>query len=400
MRTLRASPLLVLCFGGTILALAVGMRQSFGLFLLPIISDLGWGRETFSLAIAIQNLVWGLTQPFFAMAADRWGTHRAVMVGGVLYTIGLYFMASPSGAVEFSFTAGVLIGLALSGTGFVVILGAVGRAYGPAKRSIALGIVSACGSFGQFAMAPIGQGLIDTFGWSSTLLVFAVLGAITALLAIGMRPPQSHGADQGQQQSMRTAMHQAAVHSGYIYLTAGFFVCGFQITFIIGHLPAYLQDIGLNPATAATALGLIGLFNIVGSLGWGILGSRFRKKYLLSGLYIARAVITVMLLTLPVSAWNAYLFASVMGLLWLGTIPLTNALIADIFGTRYLTSLFGVVFLGHQVGAFLGIWLGGYVFDVVGSYDVIWWLIVGLGIAAAALHMPIDDRPLQRVATA
>jgi len=395
MGTDRRSLIVVICAAGTVLAIAVGTRQIFGLFLVPVSTDLGWGREVFALAIALQNLIWGFTQPLTGMAADRWGARPVIAVAGLVYALGLYLMATPASAGDLYLTAGVLIGLALSGSGFVIIMGAVGRVAGSAYRGRALGIVGACGSFGQFAMAPIGQSLINQFGWSDALLIMAALGLAIACLSAAV-PGSSTQHIHGRVQSPSAAIHEAVTHRGYLFLSAGFFVCGFQITFIIGHLPAYLRDIGLDVTTAATALGLIGLFNIAGSLIWGFLGDRFRKKYMLSLLYCGRAIITVLLLLLPPAAWNAYLFTAVAGLLWLGTIPLTSALIADIFGPRHLTSLFGLTFLSHQLGSFLGIWLGGYMFDALGSYDLVWWIVAGLGLAAAALHMPINDTPLRR----
>jgi predicted MFS family arabinose efflux permease len=393
--TNRRTLTIVICAAGLVLAIAVGTRQIFGLFLVPISTDLGWGREVFSLAIALQNLIWGFAQPFTGMAADRWGARPVIAVAGLVYALGLYLMATPAGAGDLYLSAGVLVGLALSGSGFVIVMGAVGRVAGPANRGRALGIVGACGSLGQFAMAPIGQSLINQFGWSHALLIMAALGVAIACLSAAVPGPSAQDSS-GRAQSPAAAFYEAVTHRGYLFLSAGFFVCGFQITFIIGHLPAYLRDIGLDVTTAATALGLIGLFNIAGSLVWGFLGDRFRKKYMLSLLYLGRAIITVLLLLLPPVAWNAYLFTAVAGFLWLGTIPLTSALIADIFGPRYLASLFGLTFLSHQLGSFLGIWLGGYLFDTLGSYDLVWWIIAALGLAAAALHMPINDAPLQR----
>lgn len=391
-------PLIVLVCGGIILALAVGIRQQFGLYLQPMSEELGWGREVFALAIALQNLVWGATQPFFGMAADRWGPGRVIGASAATYTLGLYLMSASGTPAALNLSAGLLIGLALSGTGFALILGTVGRYFPPSRRSAALGIVGAAGSFGQAVMAPIGQALISSIGWSAALAGIALISLLSVVLATGMAGKPADTADAGVDTGLRFAMTQAGTHSGYLLLSAGFFVCGFQVTFIIGHLPAYITDIGLSAQHAANALLLIGLFNIAGSLGWGWLGDRFSKKYLLSVLYVARSAVILLLLALPPSPALLYFFAAVMGTLWLGTIPLTSALVGQVFGARYLTSLFSIVFFGHQVGAFLGVWLGGYLFDAFGSYDPVWWINITLGLVAAALHVPINDRPVYQVA--
>ena len=392
---LPAGAVLALVCGGIILAASVGIRQGFGVFLLPITGELGWDREAFGLAVAIQNLVWGLSQPAFSVAADRYGTRSVVVVASLLYAAGLWLLSTTGGLAQFYLSVGVVIGLALSGTGFVIIMGAVGRAFPPHRRSLAMGLVGSMGSFGQFAMLPIGEQLIQQFGWQQAALILAAVALACALLAGGMGRQPAGGADSSYRR-IGAAMGEAGRHRGFLLLNAGFFVCGFQITFIIGHLPAYFGDQGLDPTDAAFAVGLIGLFNIAGSLLWGALGDRARKKYLLSLLYLGRAVLIVALVLLPPSVELAYVFAAGMGLLWLGTIPLTSALVADIFGARYLTSLVGIVFLGHQVGAFLGVWLGGLAYDLTGSYDPVWWAAAGLSLLAAGLHAPIDDRPLHR----
>lgn len=392
-------PALVMICGGLALALAMGTRQSFGIFLQPMSLDLGWEREIFAFAIALQNIVWGVAQPAVGMIADRYGSGRVIAAGGAVYVVGLYFMGASSSVLAFTLSAGFGIGLALSCTSFAVVLSAVGRAYPPERRSLALGISGAVGSFGQFAMIPVGQAFIDGIGWGGTLMVLAV--ACVAIMplsaALGGRPTGEE-ADAGAELSFREALAQAGGHAGYRYLTAGFFVCGFQVTFVMVHLPAYLTDQGVAPRLAAFALASIGLFNIVGSLICGWLGGRFSKKHVLSLLYLSRAGITVLFLLLPLSDFSILLFAGVSGLLWLGTVPLTGGLVAQIFGPRYMATLFGIVFLSHQIGAFIGAWLGGYLYDATGSYAVVWWLYVALGLIAALLHWPIDQRRVGQVA--
>jgi len=399
--TVLGGSLVVLLGGGAIVALSIGIRQSFGLFLPPMTEGLGWGRETFAAAIAVQNLLWGVTQPLFGAAADRWGARLVVAMSAVVYAAGLYLMATTSGPGQLFLSTGLLIGLALSGTSFAVVLGAVARAFPPESRSLALGLVSAGGSFGQFAMVPIGQAFIASYGWSTALMLIAVLALGMVLLAGSLGGSgESAVAEATPAASVCAALREASGHRGYRLLVAGFFVCGFHITFIGTHLPAYLTDRGLNPQQAAGALALIGLFNIIGSALCGYFGGLFAKKNVLSLLYLARSGVILAMLMLPLTPWAAYAFAAGMGLLWLGTVPLTNALVAQVFGPRYLGTLFGVVFLSHQLGAFIGVWMGGWVFDVTGSYDLVWWLAIGLGLLAAALHVPIDERPLVRAGAA
>ncbi len=389
-------PIVALVAGGSILSLAIGIRQSFGLFLPPMSADLGWGRETFALAIAFQNILWGLAQPGFGWAADRWGAGRIVVIGAVLYALGLYLMAETTTAWEFHFSAGLMVGLGLSGTSFAVVLGAVGRAFPAERRTVALGIASAGGSLGQFLMVPLGQHFIESYGWSTTFVIIAALSLTMVVLAIGVAGKPDVHAEKSVSMPASQALGEAAGHKGYLLLCAGFFVCGFHITFIGTHLPAYLIDLDISPSAAANALALIGLFNIIGSLVAGLAGQRYSKKWLLAGLYTVRGLAIAIFILLPATTWSAYVFAAVMGLLWLGTVPLTSALIAQIFGPRYLGTLFGIVFLSHQIGAFLGVWLGGRVFDMTGSYDLVWWLAVALGALAAALHLPINERPMVR----
>ncbi len=394
------SPVVVLLAGGVVLGLAIGSRQAFGLFLVPMSVDLDWGRETFALAIAIQNLIWGISQPAFGYLSDRLGATRAIVLGTVLYCAGVYLMAKTGGELEFHFSAGVLVGLGLSGTSFAVVLGAVGRAFPPARRSLALGMASAFASIGQFAMLPIGQQLITAYGWSGGLTGFAIILAVMAFFALGCGGRASEAPDGPVSVGPGHVLATAFRNRGYVLLTLGFMVCGFQITFIITHLPAYLGDVGLSAGEAANAVALIGLFNIAGTLLCGVLGQRLPKRHVLAGLYTVRGVVLVAFLLAPASLMGAYVFSAAMGLLWLGTVPLTSALVAQVFGPRYMGTLFGVVFLAHQIGAFLGVWMGGRLYDSMGSYDVVWWLSVALCAVAALLHLPIDERPLAEAAPA
>jgi MFS family permease len=388
------TPFLAIVCGGLILSLAMGIRQTFGLFLPPVTADLGMARETFSLALAVQNLLWGAVQPVVGMIADRYGAGRVVVAGATAYVAGLVVMSGMEGAAGLHMGGGVLIGLAMAATGFSVVLGAVARRVPEEKRSMALGIVSAGGSFGQFAMAPVGQALIAQQGWQGAFLSMAVLAALMIPLALAVAGrPSAAGRGSGAA-TLRIALSEALSHRGFLYLTAGFFVCGFQVVFVAVHLPAYLRDLGLPGATAATALALIGIFNIAGTYACGALGGMYPKKWVLAGLYLLRAMVIAVFLAAPKTEMSVYVFASALGFLWLGTVPLTSGLVGHIFGVRYLSTLFGIVFFGHQVGSFLGVWLGGVVYDATGSYDAIWIASVALGVAAALLHAPIAERPL------
>ena len=384
---------LVVC-AALVLALSNGLRSSFGLFITPMSLDLAVSRETFALAIAIQGIVWGISQPFFGALADRHGPVRIVLLGTAIYVGGLVWMAAAAGALGLHMGAGVLVGLGISATGFAVILGPVGRAVPAERRSMALGIASAGGSFGQFALAPVGGVLLEGVGWSATLLIYCGLAAAMAPCLIGMRG--SHTPPEGSAQTLREALDEARAHSGFWLLCGGFFVCGFHVYFIAVHLPPFLTDAGFAPMLGATAIAVIGIGNIVGTFAAGWLGGRHRKKHVLSLFYLGRATVIGGFVAAPLSEASVLVFAALMGLLWLGTIPLTTGLVAQIFGPRYLGALFGIVFLSHQVGSFLGAWLGGYVYDETGSYDAVWLTAVGLGVVAAALHWPIADRPLVR----
>ena len=390
------SPAVVLVCGGLILTLSMGLRHAMGLFLKPMVFDLQWNRETFSIAFALSNLVWGIAQPFTGAIADRYGSGRVLAIGAVLYAASLSFMAHSTTGLEFSLSGGVLYGLALSCTTFSVVFGAIGRIYPPEKRSQALGIASAAGSFGQFLMVPIGQQLLNGIGWLNALLVFSAIALLMLPLSVALREERSAGLGKSSQ-SIRQALTEARAHKGFWLLTGGFFVCGFQIVFIGVHLPAYLLDRQMPPQVGVWALALIGFFNIIGTVGSGWLGGFMRKKKVLATIYLLRAVAISLFLLAPLTPLSVYLFAAAFGILWLSTVPLTNGLVAQIFGVRYLAMLSGIVFFGHQVGSFFGAYLGGYLFDRTGSYDIVWMIGIGLSFVAAALNWPIDDQAIERV---
>jgi MFS family permease len=385
----------VLLGAALILALSLGIRHGFGLFLAPMSAEFGWGRGVFALAIALQNLIWGLAQPFAGALADRFGAARVVALGGVLYAIGLACMGLADSELSLSLSAGLLIGLGLSGTSFSVILGVVGRALPAEHRSMGMGIASAAGSFGQFAMLPGTLGLISWLGWSTALLVMGVLVAFIVPLVRMLKdrplPTQAHD------QTLTEALREACGHSGFWLLALGFFVCGFQVVFIGVHLPSYLVDQHLPASVGTTVLALIGLFNIFGTYIAGWLGGRMSKPRLLTGLYLLRAVVIVLFLWFPVTTFSACLFGMAMGLLWLSTVPLTNGTVATLFGVRNLSMLGGIVFLFHQLGAFLGGWLGGLVYDHTGSYDLVWQLAIALSLLAGVLNWPVREEPVARL---
>ncbi len=393
------SPNVVLVCAGLILTLAMGIRHGFGLFLQPMSADLHWGRETFALAIAIQNLVWGATQPFAGMVADKYGSGRVVLGGALLYVLGLALMAHPAAPWTFVLTAGVLIGTGLSGVTFSVISGVLGRTFPPEKRSMALGISAAAGSFGQFALLPLTQFLLSHVGWYGALLTLAAIGLLMAPLAAVMIERREHHVHIFQQ-SAGEAIREALGHRGYVLLTLGFFVCGFQIVFVGVHLPSYLLDKGMPAHLGVTALALVGLFNIVGTYTTGWLGAKMPKRYILSFIYFGRTVVIALFIWLPLSAWSVYAFAIALGLLWLSTVPPTNGIVGQIFGVRYMAMLTGVTFFSHQIGSFLGAWLGGFLFDRLGSYDLVWYLSIALGVVAGLINLPIDEGEIKRPAVA
>jgi predicted MFS family arabinose efflux permease len=382
------------------LILAMGIRQSFGIFLAPIAMDLDVGRQVFGLAIAWQNLLWGLAQPFTGAVADQFGAVRVTIVGAVLYAAGLALAAVSSDPLGLNVTLGVLVGLALAGTTYGTVLGAVGRVVPPEKRSLAFGLCTAAGSFGMFAVVPGAQALLDAMSWRDAFLILAIAVGLLAPLAFGFAGSDRtiRGVTGGQ--SIGAAIREARGHSGYWLLNAGFFVCGFHVTFVATHLAAYLADQGLPPSVSAWSLAMIGLFNIFGSYLFGVLGGRFRQKWVLSAIYLARAVVIGLFVAVPLSSSTAVAFGAGIGFLWLGTVPLTSGLVARVFGVRYLSMLYGVVFASHQVGAFLGAWGGGLAFDLLGSYDSVWLASIALALFAALIHLPIKDQPLARLAAA
>ncbi len=394
MDSLRRHSLMILVLGSLVVTLAMGLRHGFGLFLEPMSAELGWGRGVFAFALAIQNLLWGLSQPFAGALADRFGAARVVVAGGALYALGLLFMGLSESALGMTLSAGVLIGLGLSGTTFSVVLGAVGRAVAPEKRSMAMGIVSAAGSFGQFAMLPGTLGLLEWLGWSAALLSMAAIGAL--MLPLGLMLRDRPSAKAASDISLGAALNEAANHRGFWLLCLGFFVCGFQVVFIGVHLPGYLYDNGIAVQVGSTTLALIGLFNIAGTYTAGWLGGRYAKPRLLSGIYLTRAAIITLFLMAPLSPASTYIFGIAMGLLWLSTVPLTNGIVASVFGVQHLSMLGGIVFLFHQLGSFMGVWLGGLLYDLQGDYDVVWKLAILLGVVAAALHWWISEAPVTR----
>jgi MFS family permease len=386
----------MLVCASVILTLALGIRHSFGLFLQPMSMDNGWGREVFGLAVALQNLLWGITQPFTGMIADRFGAGRVLFVGGLLYALGLVGMANSTTALGLTLAIGVLIGLGMSCTTFNIVFGALGRTYSPERRSNVLGICSAAGSFGQFALLPLALLLISTLGWYWALVVLSGFAAAMVPMSLGIAD-KGYGTLTGiAGVSLKEALAEAFHHKGFWLLGVGYFTCGFQIVFIGTHFPAFLLDQGLTARDGTIALALIGLFNIFGSYLAGQLGGRFSKTYLLSGLYAVRAVAIATLIAFPLTPMSAYLFAATFGFTWLGTVPLTNGVVAGIFGVKHLAMLSGFVFLFHQVGSFFGGWLGGYVFDHTGSYQLIWIIAIGLSVISTVVNLPIDERALVR----
>ena len=387
-------PVTMVVAGGLVMGLALGVRHAQGIFLVPVTLEQGWSRETFGFAIAVQNLMWGLAQPFTGMIADRFGARRVIAAGLALYGVGLFAMANAASPMAFTLSAGVCIGIALSATSIGVVYGALSRLMPPARRNWALGLAGAVGGLGQFFLVPTAQGLIDSLGWAGALLALALLCALLLPCAWPLDDQPGHAGMH--EQSLRAALAEAFRHRGFWLLNLGFLACGFQLAFIAAHLPAYLQDKGLPASTAVAGLAVIALSNVVGTYLCGLLGGLFRRKYLLCGIYLLRSAAMALFVLLPLSSGSLYLFCAVMGLVWLGTVPLTNGLVAQVFGLRYLTTLFGFVFFGHQLGAFFGVWLGGYVFDVTRSYDLIWGVGIALGVMAAALHYPINDREILR----
>jgi len=393
----QLSMLQVLACGAAIVTLSMGIRHGFGLWLQPITQAQGWTRETFSFALAIQNLSWGIAGIFAGMVADRFGAFKVIIVGTLLYALGLVGMAlSPTGLL-FTLTTGVLIGAAQAGTTYAVIYGVIGRNISANKHSWAMGVTAAAGSFGQFLMVPIEGFLISSLGWQQALLVLAGAVLLIMPLAIGLRESSFTGGQTVKRtQTISQALREAFKYPSFQLLMAGYFVCGFQVVFIGVHMPSYLKDKGLSPQVAGYALALIGLFNVFGTYIAGSLGQRIAKRKILATIYFSRAVVIAVFVLAPISPMSVYIFASLMGLLWLSTVPVTNAAVAQIFGIQHLSMLSGFVFFSHQIGSFLGVWLGGVLYDRTGSYNIIWYITIGLGIFAGLVNLPVRETPIHR----
>jgi len=389
----------VLLCSALIVTVSMGIRHGFGLWLQPVTMERGWTRETFAFAMALQNLAWGLAGPFAGMLADRWGATRVLQAGGLLYAAGLAWMATAATGLGFAASAGVLIGVAQAGCTYAVVYGVIGRNAPAERRSWAMGVAAAAGSFGQFLMVPVENWLIGHLSWQPSLFVLAVLALAILPLSLWLREPKVATAHaSGSVQGIGAALREAFGYRSFLLITAGYFVCGFQVVFIGVHMPSYLKDHGLAPEVATAALALIGLFNVFGTYAAGVLGQRIPKRYLLAAIYLLRSVVIVVFLAAPLTPWSVYLFSAVMGLLWLSTVPPTNAVIAQIFGVRHLSMLGGFVFLSHQIGSFLGVWLGGVLYDRSGSYDIVWWISIALGVFAALVNLPVREGAIARPA--
>ena len=395
-------PWLMIICGCLIAALTFGPRSAMGFFQLPMLAEKGWDRTTFGLAMALQNLFWGLGLPFFGAIADKYGTWRVLSIAGLLYAAGLLLMANAASPLALHIGGGVLVGLGVAAGGFGIVLAAFARNVPAERRSFVFGIGTAAGSAGMFLFAPISQGLIDAFGWSDTLVYLGIAMLVIPILAIPLVGNASTGktSQTAVRQSIAEALREALGHRSYVLLVSGFFVCGFQVAFITAHFPAYIRDIGIDARYAVIALALIGFFNIIGSLASGVIGQKYSKPIFLALIYLGRSILVTAFLLLPQTPTTVIVFAVLMGLLWLSTVPPTNALVAIMFGTGHLGMLGGIVFLSHQIGSFLGVWLGGYLYDLWGSYDPVWWLGVLLGLFAAVVHWPIREKPVVRPALA
>lgn len=395
-------PWLIIICGCLIAALTFGPRSAMGFFQLPMLADRGWDRTTFGLAMAIQNLAWGLGQPIFGALADKFGTWRVLALSGIVYAVGLFLMATADSPTMLYISGGILVGLGVAAGSFSIVMAAFARNVSAENRSIVFGLGTAAGSAGMFLFAPISQAMIATYGWSDTLVYMAIAMLVIPLLAIPLvgNARTAKVAVANMDQTIADALKEAFGHRSYVLLTTGFFVCGFQVAFITVHFPPYIRDLGIDATYAVWAMALIGFFNIIGSLASGFIGQRYSKPHFLVWIYIGRSIVTAAFLLLPPSPTSVIVFSILMGLLWLSTVPPTNGLVAIMFGTRYLAMLGGIVFLSHQVGSFLGVWLGGYLYDHFGSYDPVWWLGVALGLFAAIVHWPIAEKPVVRPALA
>ena len=391
-------PWLIIICGCAIAALTFGPRSAMGFFQLPMLAEKGWDRTTFGLAMAFQNLAWGIGTPIFGALADKFGTWRVLALSGIMYSTGLVLMAMSTTPTMLHIGGGVLVGLGVAAGSFGIVLAAFARNVAPEQRSFVFGLGTAAGSAGMFLFAPLSQGLITAYGWYDTLIVMSVMMLIIPVLAVPLRGNSSSGSAQQAvyEQSVSAALREALAHRSYILLVSGFFVCGFQVAFITAHFPAYIADIGIEAQYAVLALALIGFFNIIGSLASGYIGQRYSKPIFLAWIYIGRSVLVTAFLLLPQTPATVLVFAVLMGLLWLSTVPPTNALVAIMFGTRHLGMLGGIVFFSHQIGSFLGVWLGGYLYDVYGSFAPVWWMGVALSLFAAVVHWPIEERQVSR----
>ena len=393
----RLSALQVLACGAAIVTLSMGVRHGFGLWLQPITQDMGWTRENFAFALAVQNLAWGFFGIFAGMAADRFGAFRVLLVGALLYALGLAGMALSPTPFLFTLTAGLVIGAAQAGTTYAVIYGVIGRQIPAEKRSWAMGVAAAAGSFGQFLMVPVEGWLIAGFGWQNALLILGGAALLIMPLALFLREPGFvGGVAPKREQTIAQALREAFGYRSFQLLMAGYFVCGFQVVFIGVHMPSYLKDHGLSPQVASTALALIGLFNVFGTYAAGALGQRLAKRHILAFIYLARSVVITVFLWAPLTPTSVYIFAAVMGVLWLSTVPPTNAVVAQIFGVAHLSMLGGFVFFSHQIGSFMGVWLGGFLYDKTGSYDIVWIIAIALGVFAALINLPVRESAIAR----
>jgi len=391
------TPIVVIVAGCLIAMVGFGARSSLGLFLEPMTLERAWSRETFGLALALQNLFWGLGLPLAGALADKLGAARVIIVGAVVYAIGLYLMGIVETESLLYVSAGILSGLGIAFSAFSLALAAMVKVVGPERRTIILGLGTAAGSFGQVVFSPLAQSFIHSVGWPSALTILSLIVLSMIPLAYVLPSGASVKAAVAVDQSLRNALSEAFAHRGFVLLTVGFFVCGFHVAFITVHFPAYVRDVGLDPSVGAWSISLIGLFNIAGSFLAGIVGQRFSMKVSLSAIYGLRALIIFILLMSPKTPLVILCFAGAMGILWLSTVPLTTGIIAQVFGIRYMATLFGIVFLSHQIGSFIGVWLGGVLYDKTGSYDGMWWAGILLGLLAAVIHMPINEKPLARL---
>jgi MFS family permease len=392
------TPLVIIVCGCAIALLSFGPRSSLGFFVQPMGREFSWGRDVFGLALALQNLLWGLGQPIAGAIADRFGVLRVMCIGAVLYAGGLLLMRYAATPLSLDLGAGVLIGFGLSGCSFNLVLSAFSKLLPPERRGLALGAGTAAGSFGQFLFAPFGVAMIDNFGWQSALVVFAGLMLLIVPLSMALATPPATTTDVpvADQQSFKTALAEAFGHRSYVLLVLGFFTCGFQLAFITVHLPAYLADRGISTQTGGWVVAAIGLFNIIGSLSVGWLQNKMPKRYILSAIYFTRALSIVAFISFPITTFSAIMFGAVSGLTWLSTVPPTSALVAQMFGTRWFSTLYGFAFVSHQVGGFLGVLLGGIVFEQFGSYTPIWWLSIAFGVLSALINLPIVEAPVPR----